>query len=88
MLALDISRTSSNRVLGYFGLRGVLEKPPVITNKRIPSIVFCVYQLMFAAFTLVYLFAESQTPLQAPLTAITDQWSLLVQLQSVHALDP
>ena len=36
----------------YFGLRGVLEKPSM-GSTRIPSIVFCVYQLMFAAITYV-----------------------------------
>jgi ammonia channel protein AmtB len=36
----------------YFGLKGVLEKPS-IGSSRIPSIVFCVYQLMFAAITCV-----------------------------------
>jgi Amt family ammonium transporter len=37
---------------GYFGLNGVLEKPS-IGSVRVPSIVFCVYQLMFAAITYV-----------------------------------
>ncbi|KAI9067816.1 ammonium transporter [Trametes sanguinea] len=36
--------------LRYFGLKGVLEKPS-IGSTRIPSIVFCVFQLMFAAIT-------------------------------------
>ncbi|KAH9896721.1 ammonium transporter [Cubamyces lactineus] len=36
--------------LRYFGLKGVLEKPS-IGSLRIPSIVFCVFQLMFAAIT-------------------------------------
>jgi len=39
---------------GYFGLNGVLEKPS-IGSDRVPSIVFCVYQLMFAAITYVLL---------------------------------
>ncbi|KAF7350126.1 Ammonium transporter [Mycena venus] len=34
----------------YFALRGVLEHPS-IGSTRIPSIVFCIYQLMFAAIT-------------------------------------
>ncbi|KAI0646172.1 ammonium transporter [Trametes meyenii] len=36
--------------LRYFGLKGVLEKPS-IGSTRVPSIVFCVFQLMFAAIT-------------------------------------
>ncbi|KAJ7036618.1 ammonium transporter [Mycena alexandri] len=36
--------------LKHFALRGVLEKPS-IGSAKIPSIVFCVYQLMFAAIT-------------------------------------
>ena len=40
------------RYAGYFGLRGVLEQPS-IGSARVPSIVFCVYQLMFAAITYV-----------------------------------
>ena len=37
---------------GYFGLKGVLDQPS-IGSTRIPSILFCVYQLMFAAITYV-----------------------------------
>ena len=37
---------------GYFGLKGVLERPSIGSTK-IPSIVFCVFQLMFAAITYV-----------------------------------
>ena len=36
----------------HFGLMGVLEKPS-IGSTRIPTIVFCIYQLMFAAITSV-----------------------------------
>ena len=36
----------------YFGLKGVLAQPS-IGSSRIPSIAFCVYQLMFAAITYV-----------------------------------
>jgi ammonium transporter, Amt family len=35
---------------GYIGLKGVLEKPS-IGSARVPSIVYCVFQLMFAALT-------------------------------------
>ena len=37
---------------GYFGLKGVLEKPS-IGSTRIPSLLFCLYQGMFAAITSV-----------------------------------
>ena len=36
----------------HFGLKGVLEKPS-IGSAKIPSIAFCVFQLMFAAITYV-----------------------------------
>jgi len=36
----------------HFGLKGVLAQPSV-GSTRIPAIVFCVYQLMFAAITYV-----------------------------------
>lgn len=37
----------------YFALAGVLEKPS-IGSARVPSIVFCVFQLMFASLTYVH----------------------------------
>lgn len=37
---------------GYFALQGVLEQPSV-GSARIPAILYCVYQLMFAAITYV-----------------------------------
>ncbi len=40
-------------VTEHFGLKGVLEQPSIGSSK-IPSIVFCVYQLMFAIITYVY----------------------------------
>jgi Amt family ammonium transporter len=36
----------------HFGLKGVLQKPS-IGSPRVPSIVYCVFQLMFAAITYV-----------------------------------
>ena len=50
----ELFSLTAHCVLGYFGLKGVLEKPSVASTK-IPAIVFCIYQLMFAAFTLVVL---------------------------------
>jgi Amt family ammonium transporter len=50
----ELFSLTAHCVLGYFGLKGVLEKP-IGTSTKIPAIVFCIYQLMFAAFTLVIL---------------------------------
>lgn len=36
----------------YFGLKGVLEKPS-IGSAKVPSLIYCVFQLMFAAITYV-----------------------------------
>ena len=37
-------------ILEYFGLKGVLDQPS-IGSSRIPALLFCIYQLMFAAIT-------------------------------------
>ena len=52
--SLAFSETGSKFIgdLKYFGLKGVLDQPS-IGSARIPSILFCVYQLMFAAITYV-----------------------------------
>jgi Amt family ammonium transporter len=46
----------------HFGLKGVLERPS-IGSAKIPSIVFCVFQLMFAAITYVHAFFLSSSVL-------------------------
>jgi ammonium transporter, Amt family len=50
--SLTFSETGSAYIgnLKYFGLKGVLERPSM-GSTRIPSIAFCVFQLMFAAIT-------------------------------------
>lgn len=50
--SLSFSDTASSFMgdLKHFGLIGVMEKPSVGSNK-IPSVVYCIYQLMFAAIT-------------------------------------
>ncbi|KJA21586.1 hypothetical protein HYPSUDRAFT_187349 [Hypholoma sublateritium FD-334 SS-4] len=50
--SLAFSETGSAFIgdLKYFGLKGVLDQPS-IGSTRIPAILFCVYQLMFAAIT-------------------------------------
>jgi len=50
--SLAFSETGSPYIgdLKYFGLKGVLAQPS-IGSSRIPSLLFCIYQLMFAAIT-------------------------------------
>jgi hypothetical protein len=45
----------------YFGLKGVLEQPSV-GSSRIPALLFCIYQLMFAAITYVILLQILKAP--------------------------
>ncbi|PPQ65690.1 hypothetical protein CVT24_012108 [Panaeolus cyanescens] len=64
--------------LKYFGLKGVLEQPS-IGSSRIPSIVYCIYQLMFAAITPMLAvggFAERAN--LGPLLFFVFAWSTLV----------
>ena len=57
--SLAFSETGSAFIgdLKYFALKGVLEQPS-IGSSRIPSILFCIYQLMFAAITYVHLVTQ------------------------------
>ena len=52
--SLAFSETGSAYIgdLKYFALKGVLEKPS-IGSARIPALLFCIYQCMFAAITYV-----------------------------------
>ncbi|KAJ7586519.1 ammonia transporter [Mycena floridula] len=52
--SLSFSETGSAFIvdLKYFGLKGVLPQPSV-GSARIPALVFCIYQLMFAAITMM-----------------------------------
>ncbi|THG97317.1 hypothetical protein EW026_g4650 [Hermanssonia centrifuga] len=62
----------------YFGLKGVLETPS-IGSTRIPSIVFCVFQLMFAAITpILALGAVAERSRLGPTIVFTFLWSTLV----------
>ncbi|KDQ60426.1 hypothetical protein JAAARDRAFT_32845 [Jaapia argillacea MUCL 33604] len=64
--------------LDYFGLKGVLEKPS-IGSPRIPSIAFCVYQLMFAAITpMLALGAFAERSKLGPLLVFVFVWSTIV----------
>jgi len=64
---------------GYFALQGVLEKRSM-ESQRIPSIVFCVYQLMFAAIT--YVFPPQYNSKFSSVTIPGQCW-LLAHLQNV-----
>jgi len=64
--------------LDYFALRGVLEHP-TMNNLRVPSIVFCVYQLMFAAITpMLALGGFAERGHLGPLLFFVFAWSTLV----------
>lgn len=64
--------------LRYFGLNGVLEKPS-IGSDRVPSIVFCVYQLMFAAITpMIAIGAVAERGRLGPALVFVFIWSTIV----------
>ncbi|KAJ6485507.1 ammonium transporter [Mycena sanguinolenta] len=64
--------------LKYFALRGVLEQPS-IGSAKIPSIVFCVYQLMFAAITpMLAVGGFAERAHLGPLLFFVFAWSTLV----------
>ncbi|KAJ6576101.1 ammonium transporter AmtB-like domain-containing protein [Mycena vulgaris] len=56
-LAFSETGNAYIRDLKYFALRNVLEKPS-IGSTRVPSIVFCIHQLMLAAITCVFYFVS------------------------------
>ncbi|KAF8514011.1 ammonium transporter [Hysterangium stoloniferum] len=61
--------------LKYFGLKGVLQLPS-IGSPRIPSIVFCVYQLMFAAITpMIAIGAVAERGRLGPLLVFVFVWN-------------
>jgi Amt family ammonium transporter len=64
--------------LKYFGLKGVLAQPSM-GSPRIPSIVFCVYQLMFAAITpILAIGAVAERSRLGPLMVFVFVWSTIV----------
>ncbi|KAJ4001849.1 ammonium transporter [Lentinula boryana] len=78
--SLTFSDTGSSFIgnLKYFGLKGVLEKPS-IGSARIPSIVYCIYQLMFAAITpMLALGGFADRAHLGPLLVFVFVWSTLV----------
>jgi Amt family ammonium transporter len=78
--SLAFSETASPFIgdLKYFALRGVVEAPS-IGSARVPAIVFCVYQLMFAAITpVIALGAVAERVRLGPVLLFTFVWSTLV----------
>ncbi|KZT22718.1 ammonium transporter [Neolentinus lepideus HHB14362 ss-1] len=78
--SLAFSETGSKYIgdLKYFGLKGVLEKPS-IGSTRIPSIAFCVFQLMFAAITpILAVGAVAERSRLGPVAVFIFIWSTIV----------
>ncbi|KAI0826985.1 ammonium transporter [Trametes gibbosa] len=78
--SLAFSETGSAYIgdLQYFGLKGVLEKPS-IGSIRIPSLVYCVFQLMFAAITpMLAIGAIAERGRLGPIMVFVFVWSTLV----------
>ncbi|KAL1752646.1 ammonium transporter AmtB-like domain-containing protein, partial [Schizophyllum commune] len=79
--SLAFSETSTNAYIGnlkYFGLKGVLEKPS-IGSTRIPSLLFCLYQGMFAAITPVLAMgAIAERARLGPVMLFTFIWTTIV----------
>ncbi|KAF9456963.1 ammonium transporter [Collybia nuda] len=78
--SLAFSDTASKFIgdLQYFGLKGVLAQPSQ-GSTRIPALVFCVYQLMFAAITpAIAIGAIAERGRLGPLLVFIFAWSTLV----------
>ncbi|KAF9529651.1 ammonium transporter [Crepidotus variabilis] len=78
--SLAFSDTGSSFLgdLKHFGLMGVLERPSM-GNPRIPAIVFCIYQLMFAAITpMLAVGGFAERAHLGPLIVFVFAWSTLV----------
>ncbi|KAG1808922.1 ammonium transporter AmtB-like domain-containing protein [Suillus subaureus] len=78
--SLAFSETASPYIgnLKYFALQNVLDQPS-IGSARVPAIVFCVFQLMFAAITpMIAIGAVAERSRLGPLVAFVFAWSTLV----------
>ncbi|KAG8895927.1 hypothetical protein FRB99_000262, partial [Tulasnella sp. 403] len=78
--SLAYSESANNYIgdLRYFGLKGVSHEPS-INNSRIPALLFCVFQCMFAAFTPCLAFgAVAERARLGPLIVLAFLWSTLV----------
>ncbi|KIJ11108.1 ammonia channel transporter family protein [Paxillus involutus ATCC 200175] len=71
----------ANKYIGdlkYFALRNVLEQPSM-GSTRVPAIVFCVFQLMFAAITpMIAIGAVAERSRLGPLLVFVFVWSTVV----------
>ncbi|KAF9029097.1 ammonium transporter [Hymenopellis radicata] len=64
--------------LQYFGLKGVLDAPSA-GSPRIPALVFCIYQCMFAAITpMIAIGALAERGRMGPVPLFVFMWSTLV----------
>ncbi|KAI0933355.1 hypothetical protein AcV5_005518 [Taiwanofungus camphoratus] len=72
---------NASRFIGdfrYFGLRGVLQQPAV-TSPRVPALVFCIFQLMFAAITpMLAVGAFAERSRLGPIIVFIFVWSTIV----------
>jgi len=72
---------TANKFIGdvrYFGLKGVLQKPS-IGNSRVPSIVFCAFQLMFASLTpMIAIGAVAERARLGPTLVFVFIWATIV----------
>ncbi|KAK0437450.1 ammonium transporter [Desarmillaria tabescens] len=78
--SLAFSETGSKYIgdLKYFGLKGVLDAPSM-GSVRIPALVFCVYQLMFAAITpMLAVGALAERGRLGPVPIFVFVWSTIV----------
>ncbi|CCM05350.1 uncharacterized protein FIBRA_07564 [Fibroporia radiculosa] len=79
--SLAFSDTATNHYIGnlqYFGLKGVLQQQSV-GSVRIPSLAFCVFQLMFAAITpMLAIGAFAERARLGPIMVFVFVWSTLV----------
>lgn len=78
--SLTFSETGNKFIgdLQHFGLRGVLQTPS-IGSPRVPSIVYCVFQLMFAAITpMIAIGAVAERGRLGPMMVFVFLWSTIV----------
>ncbi|KAI0635026.1 ammonium transporter [Trametes polyzona] len=78
--SLAFSETGSAYIgdLKYFGLKGVLAQPS-IGSTRIPSLIYCVFQLMFAAITpMLAIGAIAERGKLGPIMVFVFIWSTIV----------
>lgn len=78
LVMCHFDRVLNNGCVEYFGLKGVLDAPSM-GSSRIPALVFCVYQLMFAAITpMIALGAIAERGRLGPVPVFVFMWSTLV----------